>query len=375
MTMRVLLLLAGLLLSATATSQAPGCDGADEALFEQARSAHRLGRFEEALDASTRLSACFPENVDFQFQRALALAALGQNEAALSAAREAVALAPDYADVLALVERLEARIAREEERLAAEAAAQAEAEAAAAATEAAREPEPAAPARWAATAFASAHQLSGGRDGWTDAAIDLRRTSADGTTIGGGIGYERRGNVTDVSVSADALYPVAAGTRLTGRVGMTPGNAFRPGVLVAAGAEHDLPGGWVTRGALVQRRFEGDRADSATVGADYYVGAFRLAGALTLSRLASAGSALGTVVTVDWYATDTHRFRVTASVGDELDTIDEGSTVIESRVRALTFSGEHALSQRLSLGWWIGTVEQGTFYDRRNAGLAVTRRY
>ena len=351
--MRMLAVLAGVMLAVPVVASEPSCVEADAALFASAQAAHRAGRFDEALAMSERLSQCHPGNDDFQ--RALALAVLGRDDAALDAARTASALAPEYAAVAALVARLEAR-AR---------SAPAESQAPAAAPE--DPPARAAPsAQWTAMAMVAAHELSGGRDGWNDAALTLRRTAAKGVAIGGGISLERRGSVTDYSLSGDVLYPVAPRTRVTGRLGVTPGSAFRPGLLVAAGAEHDLVRGWVVRGELAQRRFDGDRADSATVGADYYVGSFRLAGGV---------SAVGTVFSADWYASNRQRYRLTASIGDELDTIDEGGTVVESRVRSITIAGEHGLSPRLSLGWWIGTVEQGNFYDRHYAGLTVTRRY
>ena len=363
-----LVAIAALLVAHAAPAAEDGCADADAAQFAAAQQAHRSGAFESALELSERLSACHPDNVDYQFQRALALAALGRDDAALAAARTAKALAPEYDAVSALVERLEARLAAAEAPPATETPRNGTG----------REPAIAAAATgtpWLANAFVSAHDLSGGRDGWLDAAIGLRRIGADGFSIGGTLAFERRGDVGDWHVAADVVYPVSPRTRVTGRVGVTPGANFRPGVLTALGAQRDLDGGWLLRGEVAQRRFDGDRADNLTLGADWYVASFRLAGAVTVSRLASAGSALGGVVSADWYASDRHRYRVTASLGDELDTIDEAGTVLESRVRALTVAGEHAVRGRLSLGWWLGVVEQGNFYDRRHAGLSVTRRF
>jgi hypothetical protein len=40
-------------------------------------------------------------------------------------------------------------------------------------------------------------------------------------------------------------------------------------------------------------------------------------------------------------------------------------------VSNLTLTGNEAFSPRLSLGWWLGTHEQGDFYRRDYAGLSV----
>ncbi|MEL6449332.1 MAG: YaiO family outer membrane beta-barrel protein [Pseudomonadota bacterium] len=337
------------------------CLDARPALFTSAQRAHRVGDFELALEDASLLAQCFPDNVDYLYQQALALAALGRTAEAAEIAARAATWAPKYEELVAFANRLEAQTAAQ--------APNAEDDLEVPAPEPQR-----APVRWLANAWVAAHELTGGRDGWNDLAVGLRRSQGD-LSLGGFLEGARRGDANDLTITGDALWTVRRGTRVSARLGLTPDATFRPEVLAAFGAEHDLAGGWVLRGELAQRRFDRTKADNVTLGADYYFSSFRFAGGVTVSRLSGAGTSLGTVASLDWYANETNRYRVTASLGDELDTIEANNTVLETRVKSLTLAGEHAVSRGLSLGWWVGTIEQGDFYDRRYAGLSVTRRY
>ncbi|MDX1500339.1 MAG: YaiO family outer membrane beta-barrel protein, partial [Woeseiaceae bacterium] len=56
--------------------------------------------------------------------------------------------------------------------------------------------------------------------------------------------------------------------------------------------------------------------------------------------------------------------------GREAEAVAAG-TVLETDVSGITVTGRHGLGRRWTVDWWLGTQEQGDFYRRRYAGLAL----
>ncbi|MEL7373291.1 MAG: hypothetical protein AAGJ36_02410, partial [Pseudomonadota bacterium] len=75
------------------------CLDARPALFTSAQRAHRVGDFELALEDASLLAQCFPDNVDYLYQQALALAALGRTAEAAEIAARAATWAPKYEEL------------------------------------------------------------------------------------------------------------------------------------------------------------------------------------------------------------------------------------------------------------------------------------
>ena len=333
----------------------PDCGDADAGTFTRGQGLYRSGEFTRALGVAEKLCACHAANVDYQFLRALSLNAVGRPTDALEAGRVAQSLAPDYREVSEFVDTLQSRLA----------------DASAAATVQAS----ASDRRWTVMATAGAHDLSNGRDGWTEQSLAAVMETADGRIADVRVDHESRGDASDASIHGGLVWPIGDGRRISGGLMLTPSATFRPRQLVTLQLEQDLPKGWVARAGLGHRRFADDRSEGLTVGIDRYYAAFRFSLGLNLSSLDSAGSALSQVASVDWYRSDRQRYRVTLGSGKELDTIADGTRVLESRVRSLTIAGQHQVNPRYAIGWWLGIVEQGTFYDRRYAGISLTRRY
>ncbi len=388
---RTVCILLSLILSAAICAEERGsapdeCSDDPTARFSQAQTLYRSGQFMRALGFAEQLSHCYPENVDYQFLRALTLNAVGRSDEALAAARFAQQLAPDYKDVSDLVARLD-KPATE-------------------APDATDEPEPANPPtrvetnatalapdtdalvasdtqalaatpenRWSIIAIAGAHQLTGGRDGWSELSLGTLAETPDGRVFELAVDRESRGDASDASLRGGVVWPLTQQTRIATGLMFTPSATFRAEQLVTLQLEHDLPAGWVARAGGAHRSFADDRSQSVLVSVDRYYSAFRFSFGMNLARLDSAGSATSYVGSVDWYRDAQNRFRVTVGAGTELDTIADGTRVLESRVLSLTLTGSHELRPRLAVGWWLGTLEQGDFYDRHYAGFSVTRRY
>lgn len=359
--MRVLTLIACLLASSALLADGAGtrdCRDADAGAFTRGQSLYRSGEFLRALGVAEHLCACQVDNVDYQFLRALALNALGREAAALEAGRIATALAPDYGAVSTFVETLQERAADASSPVA-ESAAQA----------------PVKNRRWTVIASAGAHDLTNGRDGWTEQSLTALVETASGRLGELRIDREARGGARDTSLHGGIMWPLGHGRRISGGLMLTPSATFRAEQLLTAQLEQDLPDGWVARLGLNHRRFADDRSEGMTLGIDRYYAALRFSLGLNLSSLDSAGSALSQVASIDWYVSDRQRYRITLGNGKELDTIADGTRVLESQVRSVTIAGQHQVTPRTAIGWWLGTLEQGTFYDRRYAGFSLTRRY
>jgi YaiO family outer membrane protein len=129
--------------------------------------------------------------------------------------------------------------------------------------------------------------------------------------------------------------------------------------------------GWVVGAGYRRRNYPADHVDSYTATVERYFGDFRAAWTLSLSDLNSGTRSFGQAFTVNWYPSDALSLGTSVSFGDEAEAVGPGQ-VLKSRVKGFALTGRYSLNARIGLDCWLGVHEQGDFYRRQYAGLAVS---
>ncbi|MDX1500550.1 MAG: YaiO family outer membrane beta-barrel protein [Woeseiaceae bacterium] len=337
--------------------------------FAAARLQYRRGDFAAAERSYRHLVRDFPDNVDYQLGLAQTLAVTGGDDEALAVLERALELAPDYEAVWQLKHRLLVRApdgARAEELATLRAAA------------ALRFPAsnwwrtPATPGRhsWFLQVGGEHSALSGSRPDWDARFLRVAYSTAAGHRYGLGLARSSRFDRGDNEVSVTADWQAGADWRLGLALAAAPGAGFLPERQLGLHAGRELAAGWSVDVSIKRRRFESTAANSYALLTEKYFGDFRAAWSFALTRLEGAGSAPGHTLFLNWYPRPGLGLGVAWTAGREAEAVDAG-TVLETDVAGLTLTGRHALTQRWTLDWWLGTHEQGDFYRRRYAGLAL----
>ncbi len=337
--------------------------------FALARGHYRRGDFAAAGVAYRHLVRDYPDNVDYQLGLAHTLAVTGQDDEALGVLDRALELAPDYEAVWQLKYRLlarapEARRAAELETLRAAAAR--------------RFPTsswwraPGAPGRraWFLQVGGEHSTLPGSLPDWDARFFRVAYGTPAGHRYMLGLARSSRFDRGDNELSATADWRAGADWRLGLALAAAPGAEFLPERQLSLHAGRELGAGWSVDVSLKRRRYRTAAANSYAVLTEKYFGAFRAAWSFALTRLEGAGSAPGNTLYLNWYPRPGLGLGVAWTEGREAEAVAAG-TVLETDVSGLTLTGRHGLGQRWTIDWWLGTHEQGDFYRRRYAGLAL----
>jgi len=344
-----------------------------ELLFERARLQSFLKRYDDALADYETLAGRYPDNVDYIFGRAQLLAWMGRDAEALAGLERAARMAPEYEAVWRLRFRVQQRqpgrdaAARLEElRLAS----------------AARFPDagwwqeqttPQVPGEhaWILRAGASVEELSNSLPGWNDqfAALDWRRSAA--ARYGVRVARSNRFSETDIAASAVAEWRFGNDWFAGAELGVTPDADFLAKRRLSAHLGRTFGNGWTLDFMLRRREFDTAAVNSYRTTVEYYFGAFRAAYTLDASHLQGATTSLGHVASLSWYRSEKISYRLTIASGEEAEVIAPGQ-VLETDVAGVSVGGSWQLSDRVGLDWWAGSHEQGDFYRRTYAGLAVS---
>lgn len=336
------------------------------ARYERATTLARSGAAEAALAEFDALLADFPDDADYLLGRAQMLARLERNAAAVETAERALALAPDYEDVW----QLRLRLAQREGD---------EAEVAALRVEAAtRFPDSswwqssAASAeyrRWLSGGF-GAERLSNGAPDWKREFVRLDLATAATATLFGEIWRSEQFDQSDTGLHVGGTWKLLPEWQLGGAVAVTDDARFSADREISIDATRAWTRGWGTAVGFRSRDYASADVSSYSFTGEKYVSDYRVAYRLDRSRLSGADSALTQSLMLTWYASDRRSLGVTLGAGEEIETIDLGQ-LLRTSISYVTVTGNETLSTRLSLTWWLGTHEQGDFYRRNYAGIAV----
>ncbi len=296
-----------------------------------------------ALAEYDALLARYPDNVDYVYGRALALEQLGRDAEALAAARRAAGLAPGYQAVRQLAQRL---------------AGAEDADATDAGT------------RYFLTAAAGYEDLTDGLPGWQQQFLRLDAETPERGNYHASVSRYERYERLDTELGLGGAWQAGEDWTLQAELALGGDADFLPDTGFYGRALRRLGGGWNAGAALRHRRYETTTVSTWSAEAERYFGDYRAAYTVNASRLHGATTSLSHVVSLGWYPRDGLALGLVAATGEEAEVIAPGR-ILETDVDSVTLTGRHALTQRITLDWWLGTHAQGDIFRRRYAGLAV----
>lgn len=357
------LLLAGL--SAPSQAQNP------EEAYQAAVQARLAGDADRAVDLLEVVVAADPRNADAQVQLGLAQLARGRLDAAETAFRAALAIAPAYADarigLARVAQRRGDRVDALRELQPVDAANE---EAAALRRQLSSQP---APSRWQLDLEGSYSSLSGPLPDWKEAAAQLRYRPDETTVFGGRIEYARRFGIDDVYGEVSAEGSIAPGIRGYVTFGATIDPDFRPEWQIGAGGSARLRGGAYATVLTLdarQARFSAGDVQSVTPGIEQYIGGRFWVTGRWINLFDETGThRSGFLVRGDLMPVDPLRLFVGYS--DAPDT-DEGMVV---DVRSVFGGISYDLDPRTTLRLSLAHEDRATGADRTQFGLGVGLRF
>lgn len=340
--------------------------------FATARALGEAGNDADALAMLDALRQQFPDDVDYALARAQVLARQQRDMEALAELTVASELAPGYEAVWRLRYGLQARqpgkeAGRKLDELRDEASRRF--------PEANwwQQPQIEAPRRWTLSAGIGVDTLDNDQPNWNEQFFEAQFEHSAAAR------YRLRAARSSRFDAADGQYGLGAEWRFSDDwfAGMDANFSSDPRFLpdrdLGGHVGRTLADGWVAGLRYRHRSFPTATVNTVIGSAEKYFGSFRAAYSLSISRLDGAGNTLGHGFVVNWYLDDRHSFGVSLATGDEAEAIGPGQ-VLETRVRGLSVSGRHGVSNRMGISWYAGLHEQGDFYRRHYVGLAVSIR-
>lgn len=313
----------------------------------------------------------FPQDVDHALARAQLLARNGDDAAALDDLRDAARLAPDYEDVWRIRYRL---LLRQDDDAAKLELREVRQQAARRFPESSwwQESGDAESYQWTIVAGGSREQLDNGQPAWNQLFANASR-SEDWGHYRFGVSRDSRFNEADVTLSLGGDVRIASGWLAGVDLAYANQPAFQPELGLGGHVSRKLPAGWAVDLMYLRREYTSVAVDSIAVSVEKYFGDYRVAYTLGNAHLNGAGSTLSHSLTGNWYYSDRASIGISIHGGDESESIG-ADRVQQSAVRGISLIGRRHLNERLALGWWLGTHEQGDYYRRSFLGVAVTFR-
>ena len=334
--------------------------------YERAQALARSGATEAALVEFDALLAEFPDDADYLLGRAQMQARLGRDAAAIETAERALRLAPDYEDVwqlrLRLAERAgdDASVAALRVQLAARFPDASWWQPA---------PSPVEYRRWL-SAGSGTDRLSTGAPDWSREHLRLDWQTAAAGVLFAEFSRSERFDESDSSLYVGGSWKALQDWQLGAGAAVTEDARFLPQRELSLDATRAWARGWGTVFGVRQRDYATGDVSTYSFTAEKYVSDYRIAYRLDHSYQSDADSALTHALALTWYPNDKRSLGVTLGSGEEIEIIGLDQ-LLRTSVANVTLTGNEKLTTRLSLSWWLGTHEQGDFYDRDYAGLSV----
>lgn len=334
--------------------------------FDRAQNYRREGLSAEALAELDALRADHPDDVDYAFARALVLDDIDRSDEALAELDVAARLAPDYEDVWRQRLAIAARAGIPEEELEAR-----RSESAAQFPEALWWEAPEQQSSWTMISGAGVDNLSGDLPGWDNQFLELAHERE--RRLAFRIDRHARYSGADTALGVSVDQPLDGSWRVGGAIAAAADPAFLPDFDIAASLNRAFDDGWGVSLGVRRREYPTASVDAMALGAEKYLGDFRLAWRVDLSSLDGASPQTGHGVTANWFYAEGASVGMSINTGSESESIGNGQ-VLETDVSGVSLSGRHPLTSRVTVQWWLGVHEQGDFYRRRFLGMAVSYR-
>lgn len=340
------------------------------ARFKRAQVLGWAGDYARARSEFDSLVAESPRNVDYVFGRARILARQGHDGEALQEIGRARQLAPDYEAVWQLQFQLLAQ--QENDAASAELGAlRPEAEQRFPQANWLQASRNESDSGWTVLIGLNVESLSDNLPGWNQQFLEVTTNRSNGARYFlRATRHERFGN-SDSAIGGGGDWQLVGDWFAGINAHVSPSAEFQPGYEVGGHFGRTLLHDWVADLQYRRRHYDTAIVDSYVVTTEHYFGNFRAAYALGLSHLHGASNSVGHTITLNWYKSDNTSFGVSFNSGDETESIGTGQVLITS-VHGVTINGRHSLNDRIGVNWWLGTHEQGNFYRRHYAGMAVS---
>lgn len=228
---------------------------------------------------------------------------------------------------------------------------------------------------WQAEFGLGRESLSGGLAAWQQTDLTLRHSWAARSQFELRARRTDRFDLVDRELGVSLALPLAEGWDASLAASASPTHRILPRADVTAGLQRQLGNGWVLGGALRATRYDVDRANALSLGAERYfgsaaVGEWRAAATLTATRLAGLGSSGAGRVQLDRYFGERARLGLLIAAGREIDNLGQGALLV-SDVRSVVLLGRWPLGPAAALSGEIGQTRLGSLYRRSGGRLGV----
>ena len=335
--------------------------------FRCARVLAQQGRFDVAAEVYARLSAQYPENVDYVFGEAQTRFWSGDAGRALELVSRARQLAPDYEDVWALEFRILAALPVDNQRRLSEFRLAAGSRFPGA--EWLKDAQTPTEAVWYWESGISRETLDNGAEDWQSIYAHVDRRTPDDAVLWLTLTEHRRFSLSDIEVAAGGGLVIADMWLLDGTLRLGPAADFLPETVASVALGRILGRGWIVGGDVGRRWYAADSVDTVSVQVERYFGRFRAALNVDNSRLDEA-STFTYRGALDYYAASGSRYGVTVATGDEVEVVAPGQ-LVDMDISAMALSGRHPVGNGLNIVWRVGTHRQGSLYRRNHVGLSI----
>jgi YaiO family outer membrane protein len=334
--------------------------------YQHARVAGLSGATETALAEFDALLASYPDDADYLLGRAQMLARLGRVPAAVATTERGLTVAPGYEDLW----RLRLQLAEREGDAAEVASLREEGSARFPASSWWQAPPTRVEYRRSVTTGFGGDRLSNGAPDWSREFARLDWRVADAAVVYGELAREERFEETDSSLNVGGSWRILPAWRQTAAFAVTDDPRFLPSREWSFDSLRQWADGWGSAFGFRRREYPTAAVSSVSFSGEKYVSDFRVAYRLDYSKQSGADAAISHALTFAWYPSERRNLAATLGTGEEIEIIGLDQ-LLRTPVENVTLSGAESLSTRITLNWYVGTHEQGDFYRRDYAGLAV----
>ena len=232
--------------------------------------------------------------------------------------------------------------------------------------------------RWRTEAQVSVEQegLSNGYGTWRTVSLEITQKGSQRRAWYAGVRDTTRFSLHDRALVGGFYHPLSKRTTGMVEAELSPSHLVVPRWALAGWAEASLGRGWVVNAGVRHRRYDAATVNLLNIGAERYVGAYRLVYTAYVGHLVGAGASGSHLARADrLYGRDQGNFvGVSVSAGSELEHIGS-SGLLRTSVLATSLSGRHWVTPRWAVVYNAGVHEQGTLYMRTGGTASLRYRF
>jgi YaiO family outer membrane protein len=228
---------------------------------------------------------------------------------------------------------------------------------------------------WQLEVGAGQESLARGLPDWRQTDLALRRTWAPRALFELNARRTERFGLRDSEWGVGVALPIDGAWDAAFSASHSPTHEVLPRTSASAGLQRQLGDGWVAGVTLRHTRYDSDRANALTVGADKYFGSaalgeWRAAAAVTATRLAGVAGSGSLRLQLDRYFGPRTRLGLLVTTGREVDRPGAGQALITD-TQSVVLTGRWAVAPAWSLTGELGHTRLAERYRRSGGRLGV----